>query len=367
MEKLSGETVDKNECAGTELPSLPFVSVVVPMRNEARFIRHTLGSALAQDYPAERFEVLVSDGRSTDDTRQIIAELQAAHPNLHLIDNPGKIVATGLNAAIAQARGDVIVRVDGHTIIANDYVRQCVAALQRSGADNVGGRMVAVAEGWFGKAVARATSSPFGVGGARFHYSEREEYVDTVYLGAWWRETFDRIGLFDEEQVRDQDDEFNYRLRAKGGKILLSPAIRSQYYNRSTPRSLARQYFQYGYWKVRVLQKHPRQMRPRQFVPPAFVAALLISLFLLPFTPLSWWLLLGFLGSYAATNLGASAWVARNEGWRPFPLLPVAFATVHVSYGLGFLLGLVKFWNRWREGDNTPGNRPWLTSDEEPQ
>ena len=148
--------------------------------------------------------------------------------------------------------------------------------------------------------------------------------------------------------MRNQDDEFNYGLRANRGKILLSPAIQSQYYNRGTPRSLARQYFQYEYWKVCVLQKHPRQMRPRQFVPPAFVAALLISLVLLPFTPLSWWLLLGIVGSYTAANLATSAWVTRKESWRAFPLLPLAFATLHLSYGPGFLIGLLKFWNQWR-------------------
>src|SRR5262249_447686 len=161
---------------------------------------------------------------SDDGTRDAAEAMRARHPGLTVIDNPGRIVAAGLNAAIRRARGDVIVRVDGHTEIAPDYVRQCVEALERTRADNAGGRMKAVGEGVLGKAVALATSSPFGVGGARFHYSEREEWVDTVYLGAWRREVFERIGLFDEELVRDQDDEFNYRLRAAGGRVLLTPA-----------------------------------------------------------------------------------------------------------------------------------------------
>ncbi|HEY7543362.1 MAG TPA: glycosyltransferase family 2 protein, partial [Blastocatellia bacterium] len=214
----------------------PFVTVIMPIRNEAGFITRSLGAALGQDYPGDRMEVIIADGMSTDATREVIAQLSEAHPRIavRIVDNPEKIVPTGFNRALEQAKGDVIVRVDGHTIIASDYVRQCVAALERTGADNVGGRMEAVTHGRFGKAVAIATSSPFGVGGARFHYSNQEEYVDTVYMGAWPRSVFERVGLFDEEQVRNQDDEFNYRLLSHGGKILLTPQIKSKYYNRST-------------------------------------------------------------------------------------------------------------------------------------
>ena len=179
------------------IPSTPFVSIVLPIRNEAGFIARNLGAVLAQDYPCDRLEILVTDGMSTDATREIVLSIQAEHLNVRLIDNPGKIVATGLNAAISQACGDIIIRVDGHTIIAPDYVSECVAALYRSGADNVGGRMNAVADGRFGQAVAIATSSRFGIGGARFHYSDREESVDTVYMGAWRRNVFQRIGFFD--------------------------------------------------------------------------------------------------------------------------------------------------------------------------
>ena len=234
----------------------------MPIRNEADFIARSLGAVLEQDYPHECMEVLVADGLSTDSTREVIVRMAADHPavTVRILDNPGKIVPTGFNIALAAAAGEIIVRVDGHTIIDPDYVRQCVALLQNTAADNVGGRMTAVGRGTFGEAVALATSSPFGVGGARFHYSDQEEWVDTVYMGAWRREVFDKVGGFDEELVRNQDDEFNYRLRASGGKILLSPTINSRYYNRSTVRSLWRQYYQYGYWKVRVLQKHPMQM-----------------------------------------------------------------------------------------------------------
>jgi succinoglycan biosynthesis protein ExoA len=332
-----------------------FVTVIMPIRNEAVFIRRSLGAVLAQNYPHERLEIIIADGMSTDGTGDVVAQLANAHPAVRVtvVENPEKIVPTGMNRALALAKGDVIVRVDGHTVIAPDYVCQCVAALHRSGADNVGGRMEAISESRFGRAVAITTSSRFGVGGARFHYSDREEWVDTVYMGAWKREIFDHIGLFDEEQVRNQDDEFNYRLLSHGGKILLCPRIKSRYYNRSTPRSLWRQYFQYGYWKVRVMQKVTRQMRMRQFVPPLFVATLLFSFLITPFSEMAKWVLGLTLGSYMVANIGISALAAAREEWNLFPPIFLSFSMLHIAYGAGFLVGLVRFWNRWG-GANRP-------------
>ena len=348
----------------------PFVSIILPIRNESASIRHVLSALLTQDYSAAHIEVLIADGMSTDGTPEIIRHFADLHPELRvrLLENPCHIVPTGLNLALRCARGEVIVRVDGHTLIAPDYVRRCVETLQRSDADNVGGRMKAVSSSAFGKAVALATSTPFGVGGARFHYSEREEWVDTVYMGAWPRRIFEKIGLFDEELVRDQDDEFNYRLRAQGGRILLSPAIHSEYTVRSTPRALWRQYFQYGYWKVRVLQKHPRQMRLRQFAPPAFVFGLFISLFLLffPFPSFTVHPSLFLPLAYLVANLIASALTTLPNPQFPHfptpnPLLPLVYAILHISYGLGFLTGLLVFARRW--GDKQ-GRTPVLASED---
>ncbi len=336
------------------------VTVILPVRNEANFIARNLEAIFDEDYPQECLEVIVADGMSTDGTREIIKSLQEQHSNLQLIENPGKIVATGMNAALACARGEIIVRVDGHTIISRNYIRECVNTIGRSGADNVGGRMEAVGEGRFGQAVAQATSSPFGVGGARFHYSVREEWVDTVYMGAWPRDVFARIGLFDEELVRNQDDEFNYRLLSNGGRILLNPQIKSLYYNRNTVRTLWRQYFQYGYWKVRVMQKHSRQMRPRQFAPPTFVIALLLSLLTAPFFTAGKWMFILVASSYLIASMGASLITAARGGWRLFPLLPVTFAILHLAYGFGFCAGLVMFWNRW--GDRSKGTRAEVQS-----
>jgi hypothetical protein len=221
-------------------------------------------------------------------------------------------------------------------------------ALRRTEADNVGGRMTAIGATRFGEAVALATSSPFGVGGARFHYSNQEEWTDTAYMGAWPRKVFEKIGLFDERLVRNQDDEFSYRLRAAGGKILLSPQIKSEYTVRSTPLSLFKQYFQYGFWKVLVLRKHTFQMRLRQFVPPIFTLAL-ISSFICLTLGFAWWPLALVLGSYVAANLCASLYVSSRSGWHHLFLLPLTYAILHLSYGFGFLLGLFTFY--WHPND----------------
>ncbi len=337
----------------------------MPVRNEGSFIERSLGAVLAQDYPRDRIEIIVADGLSTDGTREIMKAMREKNPIMTLVDNPGKIVSTGLNAALRLAKGEIVVRVDGHTVIACDYVRECVTALEQSGADNVSGPMRAIGDGFFGQAVASATSSPFGVGGARFHYSENEEWVDTGYLGAWRRDVFKRVGVFDEEMIRNQDDEFNYRLRAAGGKILLNPRIKSRYYNRATIRSLWRQYFQYGYWKVRVLQKHPRQMQPRQFVPPLFFVALSLLLVTTPFFTVSRLLLAASVLAYSILNLGASVLAGSKTQWRLLPPLPIAFTIIHLAYGSGFLVGLLSFWSRWRDR-GTRGGHSSLQHDSAP-
>ena len=252
--------------------ALPTVTVIMPTRNEERFIARSLGAVFDQDYPADLLQVLVADAMSEDHTREIVEEVALARQHaVEIVENPGRIVPTGFNAALARARGEVIVRVDGHTIIAPDYVSECVRALAASGADNVGGRMDAEGCGAVAEAIALATSSPFGVGNARFHYARGNHWVDTVYLGAWPRAVFEQVGMFDPEMACDEDDELNYRLRAHGGRVLLTDRIRSRYFNRTSLRMLFRQYRQYGMWKVRVLQKHPRQMSTRQLVPPVFV------------------------------------------------------------------------------------------------
>ena len=326
---------------------LPLVSVIMPVRDEAAYIERSLGSVLAQDYPAGRLEILVVDGMSRDGTREYVAAAQAARPTLRLLDNPRGIVPPGLNIGIAQARGDIIVRVDGHCEIAPDYVRRCVEHLLVDGVEAVGGPIETIGETDEAQAIALAMSSWFGVGGSAFRtINDRPMLVETVAFPAYTRETLHRLGPFDEELVRNQDDEYNYLLLKSGGRILLSPDIRSRYYSRGNLRKLWRQYYQYGFWKVRVMQKHPRQMRWRQFVLPVFVAALLgsslFALFLRPFR----YLLAIILVLYATANLGASLSLGRAHGLRHVPRLLLIHPILHLSYGLGFLAGLWHFAGR---------------------
>lgn len=317
------------------------MSVVIPMRNEGDHIRPCLEAVLGQDYPADRVEILVVDGRSDDNSREIVAEYIQQHPHLHLLDNPKRTTPSALNIGIKAARGQYIVRVDAHTVIAPDYVRRCVELLETTAAGNVGGRMLPVGKSFFEQAVALCTTSRFGMGDSRFHYDTREQYVDTVYMGAFRRELFDKIGLFDESLIRNQDYELNYRIRKAGYKILLSPNIISHYTPRSSLTALWRQYFQYGRWKVCTLQKHPASLRWRQTVPPLFVAGLVGSLLAGLAWPPAWWLFGGVAGAYLLANLVASTISARRGGWRYLPVLPLVFAIIHIGWGLGFWWGII--------------------------
>lgn len=336
----------------SEASPWPRVTVVMPVRNEAEFIGISLGSVLAQDYPRDRFEVLVADGMSTDDTRARVRALPAGGVEVRILDNPGRIAPTALNTALGEARGEIVVRVDGHCEIAQDYLRRCVEHLRDGEVAGVGGPIETVGEGYRAQAIAAAMSSNFGVGGSAFRTGRAEPtFVDTVAFPAYPRKVLEAAGPYDEELVRNQDDEFNYRLRKAGHRLLLAPDVRSRYFSRATVGSLWRQYRQYGFWKVRVLQKHPRQMRARQFAPPLLVAGVLGSALLAlvpgPTRGPGLVLLAAVLGLYAVANLLASVLTAARAGWRFLPLLPVLYGALHFGYGLGFLIGLFRFAGRW--------------------
>ena len=326
----------------------PSITVIMPIRNEEGYISNALQAVLQQDYPLEQMQILVVNGMSTDQTRPIVKNFQEKFPNIELIDNPGRIVPIGLNIAIQKAKGDILVRVDGHCIIAPDYVSNCVKHLEQESVAGVGGPMETIGETYLAQGIAIAMSSDFGVGGSAFRTKQRRMYVETVAFPAYPREVVERAGLFDEEMVRNQDDEYNYRLLQLGEKLLLSPDVRSRYYSRSSFKSLWRQYFQYGYWKVRVMQKHPRQLRARQFVPPLFVAGLALLILLALFRLEGLYLLGMVVGAYLLANLSAAVLTSARRGWSYLPVLPLAFAILHVAYGAGFLVGLVKFANRWK-------------------
>lgn len=318
----------------------------MPVRNEAEMIQHTLAAVLAQDYPAACMEVLVVDGLSTDQTVVLAQSAAAGDTRVKLLANPGRIQSCGINIGLRAARGDVIVRVDGHTLIARDYLSRCVFHLRETGAECVGGPLRFSGITPTGKAIASAYRSPFCVP-SRYRVSRRAEYADTVYLGAWPRRVFDQIGGFDEALAINEDYEFSYRIRRAGGRIFLTPDIYSEYYGRQTFGALWRQFFHYGRWKFRMLTRYPDSVRPRQVIAPAFVAALTGGALL---APLNRWIarLWGFVVmSYGIANLAASLRKAAQDGVDRLPRLPVVFACVHLAWGSGFLIeAAIRLWRK---------------------
>lgn len=322
---------------------MPLVSVIVPCRNELGFVEPFCRSALAQTLPPGwTMELVIADGQSDDGTVERLAALAAADPRLHVIDNPGRIVSTGLNRALTLARGEVIVRMDVHTVYADDYVRRCLEALAETGADNVGGpwRAAALPGRTVQAAVAAAFQSRWLAGGARSRQLDHSGWVDTVYLGCWPRATFERFGGFDEQLVRNQDDEHNLRITRGGGRIWQSAAIRSTYHPRAAVGAVFRQYLQYGYWKPFVMRKHGQAASVRQLVPGAFVATCLAGLPAWA-AGLPAWAALAAPAAYAVLVLTASTAIAAREGWRLWPWLPGVIGSYHLAYGLGTLIGWI--------------------------
>jgi len=314
------------------------VSVVVPCRNERAHIEEFLECLRRQVLPeGAAWEALVAEGRSADGSRFVLEREARRDPRIRVIDNPQGIVSTGLNRAIRQSRGEVIVRMDVHTRYAPDYIARCLAVLEETGADNVGGPVRTRARGAVQQAIAAAFHSPWFAGGGKSHDVAYEGEADTVAYGCWRREALDRAGLFDEELVRSQDSELNLRIRRRGGRVWQSPAIRSWYFPRSSLAGLARQHFQYGYWKCRLVRKSRAVPAWRQLVPPAFVAALVLLASLAFFFAAAAHCLAGALAAYGFVVLAASVESAgRAGGWRARVLLPAVFVQVHVCWGAGF-------------------------------
>ncbi len=320
----------------------PEVTVVIPCRNEVASIEACLLSVLDLQEPLGGFEVVVADGMSDDGTREIVERIAARDLRVRLVDNAARATPGGLNEGIRSARGQIVVRMDAHTEYAPNYLVNCVETLKSTGADNVGGPWVARGNTYKQRAIALCFHSPFAVGGARSHRSDYTGAVDSVYLGCWNREIFDHIGLFDEELVRNQDDEFNFRLLRAGGTIWQSSAINSWYTPRGSLRDLVRQYWQYGYWKVRVIQKHNCPASWRHLVPGAFVTALGLLALSAPFWTPARLGLLALALMYLVAVLLATGKTVRDSRWIYCPILPAVFACFHLGYGIGFLVG---FWD----------------------
>jgi glycosyltransferase involved in cell wall biosynthesis len=321
----------------------PLVSIILPCRNESGYIEDCLKSILAQELPDGDFEILVADGVSNDGTREFLERFSAENPKVRLLNNPGRIVSTGLNAALREARGQVVVRMDAHTVYASDYVKQCLAVLRETGADNVGGPMRTTATTYKERAIQAVFHSPFAVGGARSHNPSFNGYVDTVIYGCWKKNVFERVGDFDEELVRNQDDEHNLRLVRNGGKVYQSPTIRSWYHVRDSLRALVRQYMQYGYWKVLVIRKHHLPASIRHVIPALFVCGLGLLLVLGCFWHPAIYGAAGLAALYSTFILLVSVLTAFQTELKLLPLLPIAFVCFQLGYGYGFLRGLIDF------------------------
>lgn len=319
------------------------VSIIVPCRNEAAHLDAFLAGVFAQQLPAGvSTEVLVADGDSDDGTRPQLATWQAREPRLRVIDNPQRIVSTGLNRAIAAAAGDVVVRMDVHTEYAEDYVARCLQALQQSGATCVGGPWRPEGRSGRQRTIALAFESRLGSGGAASRRADYSGPVDTVYLGAWRRADLLRLGGFDEVLVRNQDDELNLRIVNGGGTVWQSADIRSRYTPRGSFAALFRQFYQYGYWKVPVIRKHRLPASPRHLVPFAFVAVLaLLAALSLPFAAARV-ALAALVAVYGGATL-AAGWQAAGAERGRAPGIAWAIACMHLGYGLGFGRALLDF------------------------
>ena len=316
----------------------PPVSVVVPVLNEERHLTESVHRILGQDYPGP-IEVVLALGPSKDRTDQVAADLAAHDPRVRTVRNPTGRTPAGLNAAIGASHHPIVVRVDGHGLLNPGYIATAVRLLTETGAANVGGVMAAEGVSTFQLAVARAMTSVFGVGGARFHTGGEAGPADTVYLGVFRREVLERLGGYDESFLRAQDWELNHRIRSSGGLVWFSPELSVTYRPRSSLTALGRQYFHYGRWRRVVMRQHPGTANARYLAPPVTVLACLLGLLGLlaaPWTPWAMWALLLPAG-YGAGILTASVLIGGGLPVRSRLALPVVLGTMHWSWGIGFL------------------------------
>ena len=319
----------------------PFITIVLPCRNEEPYIAACLDSILATTYPLDRMEVLVVEGMSEDGTRDVLASYVARHSVIRVIDNRRQITPAALNVGIRAATGEIIVRMDAHVVYPPEYIPRLIDALQSSDADNVGGIIVTLPgdNTPMARAIAVGLAHPFAVGNAYFRIGlSAPRWVDSVPFGCFRREVFDRVGLFDEELVRNEDEEFNLRLVKYGGRILLLPEVVSYYFARRRLRDLGRMYYQYGYFKPLVVRKADGVMTLRQVVPALFVAILAGSIALAPVLPVLG-IAVGVAAAYLATMTVCVLGAVRKHGWRCALALAAVFPVVHFSYGIGSLRG----------------------------
>jgi succinoglycan biosynthesis protein ExoA len=323
------------------------VSIVIPCFNEQTTIRSLLDAIYAQTFPRADLEVVIADGMSMDGTRAEIAAFADAHPDLHIavVDNVKRAIPSGLNCALKEAQGEIIIRLDAHSIPYPDYVERCVADLETGLGENVGGvwEIRPGAQTWVANSIAVAAAHPLGVGDALYRHGTKPAVVDTVPFGAFKRELLALNGFFDETLLTNEDYEFNARIRKAGGKVWLDPSIRSVYIARATLPKLAKQYFRYGFWKWRMVRRYPDTIRWRQALPPLFVLGLFGLGFLAIFLELSRILLavevIAYLFLLSAAGLQAAI---KHKKATLIVGLPMAISCMHISWGAGFLWSIIK-------------------------
>lgn len=325
-----------------------YVSVVMPCFNEERFIGKVLQN-LAGQYNSEQYEIIVVDGMSVDGTREVVSQFATAHPEtrVRLVDNPARNIPTALNTGIRQARGDVIVRMDAHSVPSLNYVCRCVELLSASEASVVGmpWRIRPGADTATARAIALAVAHPFGIGDAKYRMAELStaQYVDTVPFGAFRKALWEELGGFNEELLANEDYDFYYRARRAGGRVLLDTSAHCLYFARVSLTDLARQYFRYGVWKAQMVKLHPRSIKWRQLVAPAFVSSLLLLTTLSLWWPPALWALIPMVTLYVLLSISFA--VRLSQGTGNLSLVPVifsAFFVIHSAWGSGFLLGIVR-------------------------
>ena len=323
----------------------PRVTVVMPVLNEERHIDACLRAIMAQDYPSTLMDVIVVDGMSTDRTAEIVRARAAEDSRIRLLCNPKRRTPYSMNIGLAAAIGEVLVRIDGHSVVDPGHVRRCVDFLLASNAEHIGGLLRAHGTTAVGRAIALAMSSPFGVGSARFRYASQEQDVDTVPFGAYYRESLLRLGGFDVRFLICQDSELDFRILRGGGRVRLTPTIVTEYACRDSWSGLARQFFGYGRGKGYMLHKHRGLPSLRAVGPAALLTCLASLLLAAPFFRWARWAFAGTVACYTVACLVASATIAAKRGWRHLTLLPITFMVLHCSHGAGFLCSLPRFFS----------------------
>lgn len=339
------------------------VSIVIPVRNESKYIERCIKSIVSQDYPKDKTEIIFVDGDSEDNTVEIIKKCMTEYEYMNLLDNPDKFVQRALNIGMKAAKGKYIVRMDAHSQYATDYVSKCIEYLEKTDASNVGGPMNAYSEmeensicppvtqdldkqkANLQLVIAAAYHSKFALGGGKNHDSNYEGLTDTVFLGAFRKSDIEKLGYYDERLVRNEDDDLSFRMIENGMKIFITPKIKSVYYPRNKYSLLFKQYFEYGLWKVAVIKKHRRPARISHLIPLLFVLFILFFGVGSFFSKFIFYFFLSVMTIYFGLNFYCSLKNRRLSSFVNKLRLVLVHLLMHLSYGTGFLCGIFKFWN----------------------